>query len=262
MAAIGGDDGFDVVAAMKGEVVDRVKPAVGDERRRHVFRRLALVECRRSALRDGGQRRRERRLAVDFPGAVGAAVAQIDGLRLGRLRQQPLAARPVVGDTGMHDRSVGGQTDGRGQQVAERLASVVAHEPVPRLHRARNGDRMRSDCRHPPDAVGDIPADFRRRRAAAGAVIGNHPAARRRVEDETVASDSGHLRLDHREHRRRRDRRVDGVASGFQRLDGGQRGKRVRGRRHAARAVNRRPPRQLEIAHCRLAQSSDSRWSE
>ena len=252
---IGGDDGLDVIPAMRGEVLDRVETAIGNERRRHVFRRLAPVERRRSVGGDSRQGSGKRRLAVDFSRAVGAAVAQVDGRRFRRLRQQPLAARPVVCDTGVHDRSVGRQPDGRGQKIAERLASVVAHKPVPRLHRARNVDRMRPDRRHLPDAVRDIPADFRRRRAATGAVIGNHPAAGRRVEHETIAADPGHLRLDDGEHRRGRNRRIHRVAAGFQRVDGGQRGERVRRRRHAAGSVYGRPSRQFEIAHCHASLS-------
>ena len=72
-------------------------------------------------------------------------------------------------------------------------------------------------------------------------------AARRGVEAETVAADPGRLGLDDREHSAGGDCGVDGVASGAQDLDRGQRGDRHRGRGHAVRGIDRAASVPMEI---------------
>ena len=135
----------------------------------------------------------------------------------------------------MHRMAVLGKIDGRFEQFVQPLAAIIGDQPVPRLDRARYGDGVGALGIDGEDAALAVPCGFRRRRRAPRAVIGDHFAAGGRVEDETIAPDPSHLRLDHAEDRGRGDGRIDRVAARAQGLDRRQCGPRVRGGRHRPR---------------------------
>src|SRR6516162_4797361 len=88
----------------------------------------------------------------------------------------------------------------------------------------------------------EIPFDLGRRRRAAGAVIGRDLALS--------------LRLDHRKQRGGSNRGVGRSAAFAQHVDCSERGKRVRGRHHRVRGVDRGAAGEMEIPHAKKLTSS------
>ena len=98
-------------------------------------------------------------------------------------------------------------------------------------------------------AIAAIPVGIDAGRRAARTVQPMHGAVRLDDDGEAVAADPGHLRLDDRQRRRCRHRRIDGVAAALQYVDGRQRRQRMRGRRHAVLGIDGRAARTIETAH-------------
>ena len=93
----------------------------------------------------------------------------------------------------------------------------------------------------------------------AGAVEGDDAARARGQEDEAVAADAGHLRLDHAERGDGGHGGVDGAGTGAQEVEGRQGRQRVRGRRHALAAIGRGPAGLVERAHL-FPPPAQARW--
>src|SRR6516165_4652591 len=103
----------------------------------------------------------------------------------------------------------------------------------------------------------EIPFDLGRRRRAAGAVIGRDLALSLRLDQrKAIAADAGRLRLDHRKQRGGSNRGVGRSAAFAQHVDCSERGKRVRGRHHRVRGVDRGAAGEMEIPHAKKLTSS------
>jgi len=128
--------------------------------------------------------------------------------------QQRLGLLPIPGNPGGDRKTVLGITDGRLKRAIEPVASVGFENRAPRLDSTRDRDGVdgpRVDCalieQHRRPQCGG---------AAARAVIspGGRPGLAHQAE--AVSADAAHLRLEHAEHRGRRDRRVGRVATRLQ----------------------------------------------
>ena len=147
--------------------------------------------------------------------------------RSAALLPQPLAvARPVPGDARRDHEAVLGAADRRLQQFRQVARAVTLEQPGPGVDRTRHGDAVRGavELAHPQLAQ---PLDRRSGRGPPGAVERDHAARRRREQDEAVAPDPGHRRLDHALHGDRGDGRVHRVAAGAQDVERGQRRQRM-----------------------------------
>ena len=126
----------------------------------------------------------------------------------------------------------------------------MLEQPGPGVDRARNGDGVHG-------ALELVDAELHEALGRGGgrrpprAVERDHAALGGRQQDEAVAADPGHRRLDHALNGDRRDRGVDGIAAGAQDIERRERRQRVRGRRHAVLGVGRGAAGQLEVAHGR-----------
>ena len=237
------------VAAMAREIVRGEQPALLLNGRRDIGRDRALVERLRAAGRDRLQGRGERRQPHDAADRRRCAVRQVI-LRRARMRLELAGVLGPVGADARRDRvAVLGIADRREQRAVEAEAAVGFEDRFPRLDRARHRDGMR---RGRDDLVlhagGQHLLGRRGGGRAAGAVIAPHRLVGLRHETEAIAADAGHRRLDHAQHRDRRDRGVGGGAAGFERLDRREAGERMRGRGHSFARVDGRAAGQMEIA--------------
>ena len=128
------------------------------------------------------------------------------------------------------------------EQVLPRQFSVALVQAPPRIDGPRHADRRGSMRRDPsllgPGALG---VQRQRLRAAARAIQAHDfPGLRIPQQGERIAANPAGDRLAKAQHRIGRNRRIHRRAPGFQHLDGGQRGQRVRGRRCAMQPPRRR----------------------
>ena len=249
-APVVGADRLDLLRREGGEIVRRHRAAVGGEVGGDLVGDGAAIEGVAAALRDQAQRLRQCRQAVDGAGGGRAAAGQVEGAGVLAGLELLRIQRPVVGDAAVDDEAFLGIADGGLQHRVEAHGAVVREQPLPGADGARHGDRMRALEADGVDAPLPEPVHAQPRRRGTRAVdgVGRHPAARR-IEREAVAADAGRLRLDHTLDGAGRDRRIHGIGARSQHLDRRRRGQRVRGRRHAAHAVDHGPPRLLKVPH-------------
>ncbi len=247
-AAVIGRDRRHHIAAMLGEILRRQERAARGNRRRHVVGDLAFVEGARALGGDGLQRLRQGRQAHDVAFLRRVAVEQIMlggagiGLELGDM------PAPVPGDALRHRKAALGIFDRRLQSAREIEAAVRLEDRLPGIERARHGDGVHRGHADRFHALGAQRLIGGRGARAAGAVIAPDRFARLRHQRIAVAADAGAFRLDHAERGAGGDRGIRRRAAGAQRVDGGERRQRMRGRRHAFAGDDGRAAGQLEIA--------------
>ena len=212
-------------------------PPARSERRGHVGRDRPGVKGVRAARGDGAQRAGERRLdeKLAFPGRSPAGKKDAVPGPPELLDLQ----RPVPRDARVDRKAVFRAADRRLQQFVEALGPMRVEQQLPARNGAGDGDGVRRVM----VARGGTRGFDRVDRGGGGRMAGavdrdNLAAARRGIEAEAVAAETGRLRFDDREHGAGRNRGVDGVAAGAQDLDGGKRGDRHRGRRHAVGGID------------------------
>ena len=185
-----------------------------------------------------------------LPRARRAALGQEDPGRLGIARQPVGRQRPIEGHPVQNHIAILGKADGRLQQGSQLAPAVVGDDARPGIDGAGDGDGMGAIGRKFPESVVVIPVELGGIGRPAGAIEGDDLGlASRRIEDEAIAADAGRLRLDHRQHGRRGNGGIDGIAAAAHHFDGGQGCQWVGcgcGRLADAKG---RAPRKLEIAH-------------
>jgi hypothetical protein len=97
--------------------------------------------------------------------------------------------------------------------------------------------------------MGAIPFTGGERRRPAGSVQPMERPVRLGEDDEAVAADAGHVRLDHAERRGSGDGGVDGIAAFLQHGERRHGGERMRCRGHAVFGIDRGATGQIECAH-------------
>ena len=182
--------------------------------------------------------RRNRLVLQHLPGAIGNTFVQI-----GRRR---IAPRGVL-DRGLHD-------------VGERHGAESLQRLAPGFQRARHGDGFRAVEVFVADGIEHIMrrAGFRRvgigpDRQWHGALAVDEAMAAVGQPDmgHAAADDADHHRLDHRQRKQRRNRRIDGVAAGRQHFRARARRQRMIADHHAA-APGRRPLLTLKTGGCAI----------
>ena len=184
-------DRLDELGAFKsvGEILFRLHPAGGLERRRHVGCDRPGVEGVGAALGDGAQRVGERRL--DEPIALARRAAAGQKERVPGAAQLVLVHRPIPGHTLVHRKAVLRAADGGQEQFVEALGPVGVQQQLPAGDGAWDGDAVRRNV-----VWWSWPRGFDRversgPRRPAGAVDGDDlAAARQRVEAEAIAAES------------------------------------------------------------------------
>ncbi len=251
-AAIVAVDRRHELAGRGREIGLAMAPAAALQEARHGCRQLALVERGRPVLADPAQGRGQRRQAQPIARHRRPAVRQIEPAAALAALQGRHQLRPVTGDPRRHHEAVLGGPDRRLQQLRQILAAMRRQQPAPGVDRARHGHAMHAVRRQLGHALIEQLLQPQAGRRPARAVQRDHAALRWRHQDEAVAADAGHGRLDHALHRHRRDRRVDRIAAGAQHVEGRQRRRRMRGRGHAMLGKSGRTAGALEIAHGHL----------
>ncbi len=168
------------------------------------------------------------------------AAARHEGLREARqVLQFRHGRRPLVGDDARHRMAALGDFDGRLHQIGKRQRTEFLMQRLPARNHARHGHRV-------PAALGllretvflavlalevvDVPRRRRHARRVQAVQLRAVPHQRERIAAETARD-----RLDHRDGRGRRDRRVDRIAALPQHAQAGLRGERMRSRNDVAR---------------------------
>ena len=235
-----GRDGCDDLGPLGVEVLRRVEAAERAEFLHDALRYGTVVEGGPALAGDAPQRVGESRHAeqVSFPWHLPARQKLIP--RIGIDRHAILMVDPIEGDAGRHPEPLVGDADRRLQKFAERLRAMVGIEPAPGVDAARHRDGMGRGGGGRRGALFGEPLGLRGSRRPARAVQSHRQATTRRIKGEAVAAEPRHGGLDDALHRHGRDGGIHGVAAGFQRLDGGQRGERVGGGRHAVGADGER----------------------
>ena len=91
---------------------------------------------------------------------------------------------------------------------------MIGYQPVPCLARSRDRHRVRcSDCDF-GNASLLVPLGTCGCRRSTGTVICNHVFSGRRIEDETITTDTSHLRFEYTERGSGGNRSIDCVAAG------------------------------------------------
>jgi len=249
-AAVGGGDRRHVAAGHPSEVLQGVQPAMLLETADDVLGDRAPVEAVAALGGDPLEGLRQLRLALPLADPWRPALGEQHPGGVGVGAQDLELAGEVDADPRRDRIAVAGIANRRAQQFGERLAAVVADQPVPGVDRAGDGHRMGRlalDCGDPGLAV---PVGIGRGRRPARAVVGDQLGrALRREEAEAVAADTGRFRLDHALHGAGGDRGVERVAAVAQHRDRGLGGERMGGAGHAVRRMDGRPPGQLEVSH-------------
>ncbi len=225
-----------------------MQPAQRFEPAEDVVHDRTAVECLAALPADAAQRGGERRVRHLFPGGRRPPAGE-EQSRGDRIPQFFPTAVPIGGDARRHDVTLFGRARRRLEQFGQRPRAVLAVEGAPGVNRTRHGHGMRRRHSNFADSVLDIPIDGGFCRCPSRAVEGNGQRPLARIQNETVAADSGALRLGDALHRDRRDRGVGGVAAGTQHVERGECGSGVRGCSHPVRRHRRRSPRNIEVAH-------------
>ena len=216
----------------------------------HALGQLAPVEGSRSIPGDPTERAGEGRQPQSLAGNGCPIVRQINDPPTAALEQLVAIARPVKGNARRHHEALLRAADRRLQQLAELPGAVALQQPGPGVDRARNGHGVHAALEL-VDAEPHEALDRGGGRRPSRAVERDHCALGGCQQDEAVAPDPGHRRLDHALNGDRRDRRVDGIAAGTQDIERREGRQRVRSRRHTVLAVGRRAAGQLEVTHGR-----------
>ncbi|MCH8949619.1 MAG: hypothetical protein IIB87_04500 [Chloroflexi bacterium] len=204
--------------------------------------RLAAVEPVPAIRRDRLQRSRQVGLAQQRT-RRGRAVLQ-ERLATAGVGGEHVLHRPDQLRQGGWNREAVARKRHRGrQQLGERLRAQPAVQRAPGVDEARHGDRSAASQRNA------VWVSLRRRGGgcAAARVQGQRLARGGADQRETVAAQVAGVGLDDGHHRRHRDRRVDGVAAGAQRIDAGQRGELVGAGNDAATAGDRAAHGRLQL---------------
>ena len=215
----------------------------------HIVGDGAFVKSGAALLGDTAERGGQKRLTHRFAQDERLAAAQKQR-RGDRIVGDPRAGLgEIERNARRHRAAFLGQADGRLQQFFHLPRAEIGKEPEPGIDGARHSDGVCRPLRNFIEAALHIPIQRRRGGRSAGTIERNRQPALRRIEDETIPTDTGHVRLGEAEHRRRRDRRIDGIAAVAQDFDGGLRGQRVRSRGHRFVADGGRTARPLEMSH-------------
>ena len=193
---------------------------------------LALVECLCAIRRDPAQRLPERGKAHAVTRLRHRAVEEVvprPALVGGQLGAE---APPVARHARMHGEAVLGIGDGIREKPVEAPAREALGKRVPGRDRTGNSYRMRPRLRHRDMAVGAQPLGAGQCRRPARAVQSVNCAVRFGEDHEAVTADTRHVRFDHRENGRGRDRGVNGIAALAQHVERRRRRQRMRRRGH------------------------------
>ena len=248
-AAIIRRDRGDDIATMLRKVVRSEQPALLLNRGRNVVRNGPLVECLGAAAHDRLQRRGQRGQTHDAADRRRRAVWQVVFRGARMWLELGGVVDPVGANARRDDVAVLGVADRRLQCAAEAEAAMFLQDRFPGINCARHRDGMRRGGGNlPAHACGQHLLGRGCSRGAAGAIVAPHRLIGLRYQAETVAADAGHRRLDHAQHRDRRDCGIGCGATGFQRFDCREASERVRGRSHPLARVNGRAAGQVEIA--------------
>ena len=190
----------------------------------------ALVEHVASALRDQLERGRQLRVLEHVAGRGRLAVDEERRRGIRVLGEQRLHALPLVRDDLADRVAVARVLDRRLQCLRQRPRAVLREQLAPAVHHARHADRELPAQRQALDvAFLELLWRRRRRRASARVQPVDFPVFRAVDDREEIAAGAVHRRLDDGQHRRGRDRGVDGVAARLQHPKAGGRGQRLAG---------------------------------
>jgi hypothetical protein len=218
--------------ALAGEILFCVKAAEPGEKTGDLPGDRAFVERRAAAPGDGGERRGEGGMLHPLARPRRPPAGQIVARRRFAARQPRDLPTPVVRDARSDAEALACGADRRSQRIGEALAAESRGQRLPGVDGPRNGHRMRRGIAEFPHAVLGKSLQPRPRRGAARAVEGGRRAAGGPVQDETVAADAGHVRIDDALDGGGGDRRVGRIAAGAQEIERGERGGGVGGRDH------------------------------
>ena len=254
-------DGIDVGALLGFEVGDRVQATERLQFSSHVGCDLARIETVAALTGDGLERLGEGRHLEYLAHARCTAILQqvhcsgFVGLELGD------RAGPIVGDARGDDEALLGKLDRRCQQLVEAHGAVVFEQPRPAVDGARYGYRMRTLRFDLLDALAGVPLRRRSFRRHARRIECDQLLPRLRDDGETIATDAGHRRLEHGQHRRSRDRSVYCIAALLQNLDSRQARQRMRRRNHRVLGMHGGSARKMEGAHLSGSVRLSLNWS-
>src|SRR6185437_9176467 len=144
VAAIGRRDRLDIVAALRGEIVERVEAAALVEALDDVGRDRPLIKAFPSLARDALQTLGERRHLEPVAEAREAAVPAEDGGAAGIAQRLREAEAEIEGDARRDQHALLGELDGRRQQLRHLPGAVILEEREPGIDRARHRRRMRA----------------------------------------------------------------------------------------------------------------------
>jgi hypothetical protein len=239
-AVVEGADRRHVVAPGLGEILQRMQPALRAQAGDDVLCDRSGIEPVAPAARDHAQRRRQLGLDVQVAWFRRGAVLQEDGGRRRVFLQPRRGCSPIEGDAVMHDIALFRIADRRRKRRIDSLAAVIREQPAPGIDRAGYRDRVGAIGRNGFEASFAVPSGRGRCGRSARAVERHHVAlASRAIEHETIAADSGGLRLDDRLHCRRADGGIHRVAAGAQHLQRGKGRQRVGGCHHRVGRADR-----------------------
>ena len=214
------------------EIFQRVQAAESAEPEHHIVRDRPFVETPAALFGDAAQGGGEQWLAHLVAQIESCAASPKYFCRHGIVRDLHARFGEVVSDARRHLTTLLRQTDRRLQECRHLACSVVGEQPEPGIDSTRHGHGVGGTLWDFVKTVSQIPIERSGRGSAAGSVESDRQPAFRRVENKTVAADAGHVRLGETEHRRRRNRGVDGVAAIAQYVDRRYCRQRMRRRRH------------------------------
>ncbi|MCY1295847.1 hypothetical protein D9M70_452070 [compost metagenome] len=194
-------------------------------------------------------------LAEDLTGPQGATVLQPHAGAVGVRLQLVFVAVPIDGDPFGDRKSLLRVADGGLQQFTERHGTETPVQLAPSIDRAGDGDGVHRGERDLVQSLfqqvfgGEALGRATRTVEAIDPTAFGEIGAGGGEENEIVAADAGRARLHHALHGAGGNRGVGGIAAATQNLDGGERGKGVRGGGGAMPAHDDGAARQVQVTH-------------
>jgi len=219
VSPVEGREGIHPSGTMVDKVLEREQASPGLAGGDDGARDGATIEGSGAALRQEAQARREIRQAYALAGQRRAAIRHKDAGGLGIAAQQGLAALPQASDRLRDGVSFPGIGDGRGQVSGEPQTAKAGREIAPGGRRTGHGDGQHAALRHSLQAPGGIGLRCGGPGCTAATIQGIDLAVRSPVDQgKDVPTQAGAHRFDDVEHGGRRQRCIDGIATGLQGL--------------------------------------------